>query len=229
MRKIIKSSLLLLLVLTTGCQHIFPLVSSESQSTVPTVVEKKVDSNDLNILPSVTSSELNCQCVNQDVAKIEQSCKSLPAQLPIKKIVAKKVDIEDLIIIGRIEYVYIQPDNVKLKSRIDTGAGLTSMHAIDIVNFERDGKPWVKFLLPVSNKKTLPIERPVSRFVAIKQLSGKSQRRPVVAMGIKLGQIIEKVEITLTNRNEYVYPMLIGRNFLRDRAIVDVGKKFSIK
>jgi hypothetical protein len=116
-----------------------------------------------------------------------------------------------------------------MKARIDTGAGITSMHAVNITDFERDGKPWVKFIIPVSEQESVPVELPVKRYVAIKQLTNTPQRRPVVAISIKLGSLEERVDVTLTDRSEYLYRLLIGRNFLRHRAIVDVSKKFMMK
>ena len=75
----------------------------------------------------------------------------------------------------------------------------------------------------------ITVERPIKRLVEIKQLAGESQRRPIVIMSLRLGSIEEQVEMTLSDRTDFVYPILIGRNFLRDRAIVDVSRKYVIK
>lgn len=137
-----------------------------------------------------------------------------------------------LLVIGRVEYVLIKRNGMreaplKLKARIDTGAGLTAMQAYDKVEFERDGAPWVRFgLMPPKSDKPLFFERPVKRYVNIKQFGGALQRRPVVRMSVSLGDIEENVEVTLVDRSDYVYQVLVGRNFLRDRAIVDVRRKF---
>ena len=138
----------------------------------------------------------------------------------------------DKYVIGRVENVYLPVDGnsdatIKIKSRIDTGAGLTSMHANELVMFERDGKDWVRFALIDGNEEEPTyFERPVVRYVEIKQLSGDSQKRPVVSMGLRVGDIEEYLNVNLTDRSNYVYQILIGRNFLRDRAVVDVSRKF---
>jgi len=135
-------------------------------------------------------------------------------------------------IIGRVENVFLPLDDgsdteLKLKSRIDTGAGLTSMNAQELKEFERDGKTWVRFAV-FEPKTDEPVffERPVNHYVEIKQQGGKTQRRPVVSMSLKVGAIEEYMDVNLSDRSSYVYQVLIGRNFLRDRAVVDVSRRF---
>ena len=145
---------------------------------------------------------------------------------------APAAKVGDKYVVGRIEYTDLVVDGasditVRLKSRIDTGAGLTSMHAHDIVMFERDGKTWVRFALSedASDAGTF-FERPLDRYIEIKQLDGETEKRPVVSMALRVGAIEEYLEVNLTDRSNYIYPVLIGRNFLRDRAVVDVSRKF---
>jgi hypothetical protein len=155
-----------------------------------------------------------------------------PPPTPVKKkpVVAKKVLINDKLVIGRVENVLFVPDQLKLKARIDTGAGLSSIHGIDITDFERDGQSWVRFaMLTPKTEKKIFLERPVKRYKNIKQFGRKNQQRPVVLMSLKLGSIEEQVEMTVTDRTGYIYQVLIGRNFLRDRAIVDVSDTFVAK
>lgn len=134
--------------------------------------------------------------------------------------------------VGRVENVFLRPKgaaskSLKLKARIDTGAGLCSMHAHDLVNFERDGKPWVRFaVLEPKTDQPIYFEQPLVRHVFIKQLNGEDQRRSIVNMSIALGDVVERVDVTLTDRSDYVYQVLIGRNFLRDHIVVDVSRKF---
>ena len=158
--------------------------------------------------------------------KVEQPKAKKPMA---KKPKAKQQVINELLVIGQVERVLILPDGLSFKARIDTGAGISSLHAIDLTEFDRDGKPWVRFSIVLKEGGPVLVERAVKRVVEIKQLNGPSQRRPVVAMSIKLGPIEEQVEMTLTDRTDYLYQVLIGRNFLRDRAIVDVSRRFSIK
>lgn len=131
-------------------------------------------------------------------------------------------------IIGNVEKVRLAPPNVVLKARIDTGAKTTSIDARNIIPFERDGKQWVRFVI-IAEEKEHTIERKVIRTVQIKRHSADSQDRYVVKMRIVLGDVSQLISVTLNDRDAYQYPVLIGRNFLRDYCIVDVGKKFQFK
>lgn len=127
-------------------------------------------------------------------------------------------------IIGEIENVRLVPPNIILKARIDTGAKTTSVDARNITPFERDGKQWVRFTC-IDGEKEHIIERKVRKTVLIKRHGEESQDRYVVNMRIVLGEVSQLVPVTLNDREAYLYPVLIGRNFLRDYFIVDVAKK----
>lgn len=131
-------------------------------------------------------------------------------------------------IIGAIEKVRLVPPNVILKARIDTGAKTTSIDARNITPFERDGKQWVRFIC-MDGDKEHTIERKVLKTVLIKRHENDSQARYVVNMRIILGEVSQLIPVTLNDRDSYLYPVLIGRNFLRDYFIVDVAKKFQLK
>lgn len=131
-------------------------------------------------------------------------------------------------IIGALEYVRLVPPDVVLKARIDTGAKTTSIDARDITPFERDGKQWVRFVC-VSGEKEYTIERRVLEIVQIKRHGAESQDRYVIQMRIILGNVSQLISVTLNDRENYLYPVLIGRNFLRDFFVVDVAKKYQFK
>lgn len=132
------------------------------------------------------------------------------------------------IVIGALEYVRLVPPNVVLKARIDTGAKTTSIDAREITPFERDGKQWVRFVC-VFGKKEHTIERKVVKTVQIKRHGAESQDRYVVKMRVILGDVSQLISVNLSDREEYKYPVLIGRNFLRDFFMVDVAKKYQFK
>ncbi|UPT77836.1 RimK/LysX family protein [Sulfurovum sp. XGS-02] len=132
------------------------------------------------------------------------------------------------IIIGALENVRLVPPNEVLKARIDTGAKTTSIDARNITPFERDGKQWVRFDF-VSGKKEHTIERKVVKTVQIKRHGAESMDRYVVKMRVILGDVSQLISVNLSDREEYKYPVLIGRNFLRDFFIVDVSKKYQFK
>jgi len=122
------------------------------------------------------------------------------------------------------------PGNLVLEARVDTGAKTSSLHVSTWKEFERDGARWVSFTLPtVSGKDTgdlLTLERPLSRVVLIKGREKENQRRPVVQMKVRLGEIERRIEFTLADRSDFEFPALLGRNFLLDTVVVDVSSRF---
>jgi len=136
---------------------------------------------------------------------------------------------EVLAVIGAVETVRVDPPGVHLDARIDTGATTSSIHADDKQEFERDGRRWVRFSLSdVTDEDLRHIELPVERTVLIKRHNADSARRYVVRMWVSLGGIREHIEVTLADRGDFEYPLLIGRNFLTDTAIVDVSRQYLV-
>ncbi|VVS91647.1 ATP-dependent zinc protease family protein [Desulfoluna spongiiphila] len=129
-------------------------------------------------------------------------------------------------VIGEVEPVTLVKAGVTLPARIDTGATTSSLDATNIKNFERDGKKWVRFTLTDrKSKEARELERKLSRTVKITSHGKKSQGRPVIKMKIMLGGVELYKEFTLTDRSEFTYQILIGRNVLEGEFIVDVTLK----
>ena len=131
------------------------------------------------------------------------------------------------LILGESEWVYIDEANGAFQTRVDTGAATSSISATDITVFEREGKRWVKFKMPIDGGKSLDIEAPFVRYVRIKQASADgSDRRPVVRLTMQLGSMTEKAEFSLKDRSEMDFSVLLGREFIKDVAVVDVAREF---
>lgn len=135
-------------------------------------------------------------------------------------------NIGNKIVVGRVEWLWIESVNRVYEARIDTGATTSSISALDITPFEKDGKRWVRFRLsPDDSDDSYEIEAPLVRYVRIRQASSQElDRRPVAALTVRLGKMTEIAEFTLTDRTQMSYPILLGREFLRDVAVVDVAK-----
>ncbi len=133
-------------------------------------------------------------------------------------------------ILGELEHVYLEPPGTNFSARVDTGAQTSSLNALDMVEFERDGQPYIRFniLDPITGEK-IELTRRIRGYVRIKEVNNrKSQRRPIVRMRVVLGNIDERVNFTLVDRTKFKQQVLIGRNFLRDLAVVDVSKAYTI-
>lgn len=127
-------------------------------------------------------------------------------------------------VIGRVEPVYVEEIPIAFPARIDTGASLCSLDASDIKHFERDGRPWVSFTIKNREDDTShTFERRERRNVLIKQHGREAIRRPMVMMRVRLGDTTLRREFTLTNRHNFRYQVLVGRNLLRGIALVDVA------
>ncbi|APX94970.1 ATP-dependent zinc protease [Halomonas sp. 1513] len=135
-------------------------------------------------------------------------------------------------ILGRSEWIGLPDVGTYLKARVDSGANTSSLSATDITRFERDGDTWVRFKLALNDDAVVVepvrdewIEAPVVRRVRILQAAGE-ESRPVVRMLMTLGPIREQVEFTLNDRSHLNYPVLLGRRFMMDIAIIDVAETY---
>jgi len=135
--------------------------------------------------------------------------------------------IEDKLIIGRQEQIWLPDLGFALTARVDTGAETASLDARDVELFERNGRRWVRFFIArPDGGEPIELERKVSRMVAILQSNSKEpERRPVIELGMVLGPLTQTAEFTLTNRSHLDHQMMIGRNVLQDLVIVDVSRK----
>ena len=163
-------------------------------------------------------------------AEVPVAIAEVKKPVPVKPVAPIRIGSNQLLVVGVAETVTIDPPGARVKARIDTGAEISSLHASNIIPFERDGERWVRFDFSANDDgKTVTIERPLVRKVKIKRQDADSARRKVVEMRVRLGDIDEQIEVTLSDRSDFSYPMLIGRNFLTDNAVVDVSKSFSIR
>ncbi|MHA3724787.1 ATP-dependent zinc protease family protein [Leucobacter sp. HY1910] len=116
-----------------------------------------------------------------------------------------------------------------IKAKIDTGAQTSALHATEIVEFERDGAPWVRFQVQpwqVDDRDAVSVELPVHDHRIVRSSSGHAESRPVVLTTLGLvGREVE-VQLTLTDREEMVFRMLIGREALEQGFIVDSSESF---
>jgi hypothetical protein len=135
-------------------------------------------------------------------------------------------NIGNKLVVGKTEWLWIEAVNRVYEARVDTGATTSSISALDITPFEKDGKNWVRFrLAPDDGDDSFIVEAPLVRYVKIRQASADTlDKRPVASLTVRLGKMTEVAEFTLNDRTQMTYPILLGREFLRDVAVVDVAK-----
>ncbi|MDH5483994.1 MAG: 30S ribosomal protein S6--L-glutamate ligase [Gammaproteobacteria bacterium] len=119
-----------------------------------------------------------------------------------------------------------------IKARIDSGAKTSSIHAFNIQKFRRSGETWVSFEVhPLQNdrKTVVRCERPVLDKRTVKSSSGITETRYVVGATIKIGDENWEIELTLANRDSMGYRMLLGRQAMSGRMLVDPSVSFSLE
>lgn len=116
-----------------------------------------------------------------------------------------------------------------VKAKVDTGARTSSLHAAGLHTFELENREWVRFSIYPWQRSTtdaIQIEARVLDRRRVRSSSGTTERRPVVVLPVRMGNKIYDVEFTLTRRDEMGFRMLLGRQALRGRFLVDTGRSY---
>lgn len=136
------------------------------------------------------------------------------------------------IIIGKEEWCGLPELGLPaIKARIDSGAKTSSLHAFNIHTFEEDGKRYVHFdIHPIQdNRKIIQSCRGlVVDRRNVKSSSGEKETRHVIKTPIILGEETWDIEVTLTNRDTMGYRMLIGREAMKERVLIDPEASFCL-
>ncbi len=131
--------------------------------------------------------------------------------------------------VGWVEMVRINPGRMLIVAKLDTGSKSASINAHNIEYFEKDGQPWVRFEVINRLKRSMTLELPQVREVIIKGYKGEKNKRPVVMLGICMGKTYTETLVSLVDRTGFLYPLLVGRNYLGGRFAVDPAYKFTAK
>jgi hypothetical protein len=130
--------------------------------------------------------------------------------------------------IGAIETVSERSSGLEFLARIDTGATSCSIHceameiANPMVNPEDNIGKRIRFLVTNKRGQSRWLESVIADYVKVRT-SERSTGRYKVPLSLRCRDIEKRVLVTLNNRRSMRYPVLIGRNFLRDDFMVDVG------
>ncbi|KMT63654.1 ATP-dependent zinc protease [Catenovulum maritimum] len=116
-----------------------------------------------------------------------------------------------------------------LKVRIDTGAQTSSLHVDNIKTIKKNGKPWVTFDIHPDIYHVEDVVSTTAKLIDIrwvKSSNGTRQQRYVVSTPIKLGGRSWSIQITLTDRSDMTYLMLLGREAMQGQLLVDPSASF---
>lgn len=123
------------------------------------------------------------------------------------------------VVIGRVENIGIEKADTVLKGRIDTGAGMTSIQA-DIIEIQKAKNPGdsehVVFSVETADGIKKTFTQKIVEWQEIKKKGAKGfTKRPVVIMDLCIDGKKIKGRVNLADRSGFLYPVLIGRNFLK--------------
>ena len=117
----------------------------------------------------------------------------------------------------------------KIKAKIDTGAQTSSLHAATQETFQRDGMSFVRFTtMPVQGdaSEIVECEAEVVGFRRVRSSTGHSHQRPVIVTTAEVSGESWRIEVTLADREGMSFRMLLGREALRGRFLVNAEESF---
>lgn len=136
------------------------------------------------------------------------------------------------IVVGSEEWCALPQLNIPaINVRVDSGAKTSALHAVNIMPFKKEGNPWVRYEVhPLQNdgKTTVFCESPVVDKRKVKSSSGLEEVRYVIKTLLSIGESSWDIEITLTNRDSMGYRMLLGRQAMAGKMLVDPEASFQL-
>lgn len=133
------------------------------------------------------------------------------------------------VLIGWREWVALPGLGISsIKAKIDTGARTSALHALDIETYHAGTQLRVRFAVKPHHeaKERILCDTDVVDQRHVKDSGGRSEERLVIRSTIKITEKIWPMEITLTDRSQMRFEMLIGRTAMRGKVQVDPGKSF---
>ena len=138
--------------------------------------------------------------------------------------------LQSKIILGSEEWCSLPELGIPtIKARVDSGAKTSALHAINIAPFLKEGQNWVKFdINPIQNnvKTIIHCEAPLIDKRVVKSSSGFREQRYVIQTSLEIGQSKWLIEMTLTNRDSMGFRMLLGREAMSGRVLVDPEEQY---
>ncbi|CAA0079022.1 Uncharacterised protein [Zhongshania aliphaticivorans] len=118
-----------------------------------------------------------------------------------------------------------------VKAKIDTGARSSSLHAIDINPIDENGEKWVEFKVnPVQHQTSTlkPCRARVKDYRQVTDSGGHRSMRYVIETTLCIGEQQFTAEVTLADRSQMMFRMLLGRTAMKNRFAVDPGKSYCV-
>jgi len=134
--------------------------------------------------------------------------------------------------IGWREWVSLPELGIEhIKAKIDTGARTSALHAFSVRTFTKQGIKMVRFRIhPYQRRKDVVVEciAPVLDKRWVTDSGGHREQRYVIESSVKLGELVWPIELTLTNRENMKFRMLLGRTAMKGRIRVNPGRSYLV-
>ena len=144
-----------------------------------------------------------------------------------------RAEIDGKTRIGWVEHVALPRLDIKrLKAKIDTGARTSALHVMRMRTIDTAGgpnrRPILEITVPGGRREEKPhvVRATVRGFAMVRDTSGRTERRPVIETTLKLGPFERRITVTLTDRGDMLFPMLVGRTALGPGVVVDPSRRY---
>lgn len=141
--------------------------------------------------------------------------------------------MNEKMVIGNLEVCDLPDMGITgLTIRVDTGAKTSSLHVDNLDKFTKQGKPWVRFDIHpdmYNIEKITRCESALTDVRRIKSSNGVTEERYVIKTRMRLGSQAWQIELSLTDRSDMSYLMLLGRQGMGKRVLVDPSQTFILE
>ncbi len=151
--------------------------------------------------------------------------------IPTRPVARSLTETVPRIVLGWREWAALPELGIRdVKAKIDSGAKTSALHVMDMELYERRGKQRVKFHVhpDVEGQITVEADAPVVEWRDIKDSGGHTTNRPIIKALAQIGPYEKRIELSLTQRPDMGFRMLIGREALRGMFVVDPQLSFVV-
>lgn len=188
-----------------------------------------VNLSKLILYPFVLIQLIGCSAIKSadEYFPVKSNCIALKSELDNTMKTASQLKKP---LIGWREWVSLPALGVKeVKAKIDTGARTSSLHAIDLKFYKRNGAEYVKFkVLPMqkNTRKVIETHAKIIEHRNIRSSNGQISKRPIILTDIEILGQTWQIELALSNRDEMGFRMLLGRQSFRKKFLIDADNSF---
>ena len=195
--------------------------------------------------PSIVAARANALVVEAAGAGPVRAGATLFVLLPLPKAAARRPESapaeaavagtrnDGKVRVGWVEYVALPSLDIdRLKAKIDTGARTSALHVARMRTVDTTAgphrRPILEITVPGGGRGRLPhrVRAAVHGFAVVRDTSGRTERRPVIETTLRLGTLKRRIAVTLTNRGDMLFPVLIGRTALGPGIVVDPSRRY---